>query len=807
LLTKNSYRKALMPEGVSRNISIYLRRLISKGGIIIMKKSFNVFSQLAIGLAIVFGMNAYSNAQEEAGISDEFTLEEITVTAQKRVENQQKVAIAMDVISGDLLAETGKTNVNDILANISNVMINNSYDGMRVSVRGITETEAPTKDLHTSTPAVAINIDGAYNRNSNAGQNLFDIERVEVLAGPQSTLYASTSPGGIVNVVTASPKTDRFSANASIEIGSYSLRNIQFAGNAPIVKDMVAIRLATQMYKRDSFISGTDQTGDDTKSARLKTLYQPNDKFSATLTVNYTKRINGGIMGGQVQPFDYQDGHYYTQASMDGPWTKDGKVTDPWTAASTSSSTPEGMTPSGPNAGAQITKGITGELNWDVGLGNLSIVPQYSRTISDDKSNYTDDDVEWTASTKMKSYQKGVEARMTSAADFIFKWIAGANYYKSDDRRNTYYNNPEEVDTLFENMTQVKAVFANVTYPFSDRVRGTAGYRRTWDKIETIEKPSYWGTGTTGQDYSQPDYSLGVEYDLAKNSMLYANFATSYRMNGMANNVARENPIEQLKAYTVGVKNRLLQNTLQVNASAYWYDYSNKEAFVNTDGSLSSDQTVYEDDLVDINGKTIDADSDGIYGEHELIATMRGSDPWRGQYGAFRTIGVDLSAEWLATMNDRVTLAVSYLNAKWSDLTMKFYWQKASGGHFWATDGMSYNGFTNTYSPTWTITSSYEHTFALGSYGILVTQIDAKYKSDFLMDLRDINRPIAYQEPYNLFDGSVTFTHSSGKWSLNAYVKNAMNYAAKNFLVNMGGDMSLGLTDPRTYGTVLSVKF
>jgi iron complex outermembrane recepter protein len=170
------------------------------------KRSFHVILATTVGLMFVFG-DAFILCAQEAK-SDEFTLEEITVTAQKRAENQQKVAIPMDVISGEQLAEMGKTNVDDILGGISNVLINKSSDGMRVSVRGLTETDIPFMDLHATTPQVAINVDGAYNSSNRSGTNLFDVERVEVLYGPQSTMYASNSPGGIVNVVTAAPKTD-----------------------------------------------------------------------------------------------------------------------------------------------------------------------------------------------------------------------------------------------------------------------------------------------------------------------------------------------------------------------------------------------------------------------------------------------------------------------------------------------------------------------------------------------------------------------------------------------------------------------
>ena len=735
----------------------------------------------------VFGDALFLCAQETK--ADEFTLEEITVTAQKRAENQQKVPIAMDVISGDMLTESGKTNVDDILGNISNVMISNSPDGMRVAVRGLVETEAPFHDMHTSTPTVAINVDGAYNSSSTAGMNLFDVERVEVLYGPQSTMYSSNSPGGIVNVVTASPKTDRYSGSVTAELGNFGLQNIQFAGNAPIVKEKLAMRLAAQMYKKDSFLSGEDQTGENTKSARLKTLYQATDKLSTTVTINYTKRINGGMMGGMIQPFDYQDGHYYTSVGTDGAWTKGEKVKNPWTAAPASAApaAPPGMpamAPGGPNSAAAITKGITAEINWDTGVGSLSIVPQYSKTTSDDQSNYDDaDDVQQTVFTKMRSTQKGAEARMTSDADFFFKWIAGVNYYKSGSVRDTLYTDPDEAPGHIDNWTDVKAVFANITYPLTDKFRANAGYRRSWDKIENVETPAMVGTGISGQEYSSPDYKLGVEYDMAENSMLYATYATSYRVNGMVvNQGSKTAPPEQLKSFTVGAKNRFLQNKLQFNAAAYYYDYSNKRAEISNDGRLGQSQEIFEDDLIGADGEGIDANGDGVVDHTQITSGPYSQDSWLAQFGGFRTIGLDLSAEYLLTSADKLTLGVSYLNAKWTDLTMEFYWKNKDGSNFWPTDGVDYSGRTNTYSPKWTITSSYEHYFELGSYGMLTPHVDAQYKSEYVMDFRSVNYPMSIQEPYYIVNSSVTFTHSSGVWSFNAYIKNATELCREKLL-------------------------
>jgi iron complex outermembrane recepter protein len=773
------------------------------------KRLFQAILTSIVGLMFVFGDAFYLCAQEST--SEEFTLEEITVTAQKRAENQQKVAIPMEVLTGDQLTTTGRSNVDDILSGISNVMVNYAADGMRVSLRGLTENEPGMDDIHVSNPTVAINIDGAFNKNSNAGQNLFDVERVEVLVGPQSTLYASNSPGGIVNVITAAPKTDKYSASGTLEVGNYGLLKFNGMVNVPLLTDKLAMRLAANQERRDPYVSSANETGEDTKSARLKTLWQATDDFSATVIVNYTKRINSGMMGGQVQPFDYQDGYWYANNM-----TKIRKVADPWTSTDefdTGGMGPMPGLPNGPNAAAAITKGVTGDINWDTGIGNLSIVPQYNKTTSDDNGwteytigagpTATTQDVY--THTHMNNIQKGVEARMTSAADFFFKWIAGFNYYNINNERLTTYDGFTDYKSFYNKERNI-AAFANITYPLTDTFRGTAGYRRTWDKTDVTAYPPTF-ISHYGQNYQSPDYNVGFEYDLASNSMLYVNFKTSYRINPMAADQGeRTIPPEKLKAYTVGAKNRFLGNTLQLNVAAFYYDYKNKEAQVNEEGRIGRDQTIYSDQIVDPDGNY-------IYGNTHTALGGPGSgaeDQWIKQHGTFRSIGVDISAEWVASSKDRVNLGISYLNAKWKELKMVFYWKTLdSNGNvipFWPSDGDDYSGWTNTYSPTWTINGGYEHNFELGSFGTLVPRVDLQYKSDYVMDYMATNYPVHYQEPYYLVNGSMTFSNTSGIWSVNAYVKNATNYAAKN-LLSSGMGWSMGITDPRTYGAVVSVKF
>jgi outer membrane receptor for ferrienterochelin and colicin len=147
-----------------------------------MKKLFGFFVVLTLFAGSILCANQTGFAQEDDG----FMLEEITVTAQKREENKQKVAIAMEVLAGEDLEATGKNDLSEILENISSIIVNKTGSNLRVSLRGISDDQGDGS-VQISTPTVAVNTDGIMSNRQKSGTGLFDIERVEVLYGPQST--------------------------------------------------------------------------------------------------------------------------------------------------------------------------------------------------------------------------------------------------------------------------------------------------------------------------------------------------------------------------------------------------------------------------------------------------------------------------------------------------------------------------------------------------------------------------------------------------------------------------------------------
>ena len=715
---------------------------------------------------------------------DDFLLEEITVTAQKREENQQKVAVPIEVVTGEEIKELGRTDIEDILSNITGVVINKNPDGLRVSIHGISDdNRAERVGVQSSTPTIAVNQDGVNTARKNSGIGLYDLERVEVMLGPQATLYASNTPGGIVNLVTATPKLDVFEVSGTVEYGNYDLLRMEGAMNAP-VSETTALRAAFYSTVRDGYLTnGSDD--ENGRSARLRALIQPNESFSFLITGELEKTMTRGIAAVNT---------FVNQADVPNPWTAQASAPD--------------------NPSTQNQRKIYGNITYDAGFGSLTLIPAYVTRNYDLTSVRTEGSTQITSYSSGANRERGVEGRLVSSPYSNIKWITGFNWYESVDRSATNSTN----GSWNTNFIQMKshAFYGNITYPVTDVLRITGGARKSWDTNDTnhVEFPNR--TDPTSADptvenvtmeYASPDYKIGFEYDFAENSMLYADYSSSYRTQGSAfDQYGNPFPPEKLKAISVGSKNRFLGNKLQLNASAFYYKYNDYFA----QGLVSTISRK------DING-------DGDYDDLDLVdpdtglsrnETIRVQDEAAKQVGDANLLGVDLTISAIITAKDMLNLSVSYLDTEFTSLYFD-YWDITNEI---GVPDMDYTGKEMTYSPKWTASANYSHNFNLQNGGILTARVDANYQSSYIMTFNDVTVSLdsnwqasvadiskeREQEAYHLTDLSLIYTSPEGKWMITGYLKNLENYAVKK---SWGHNRVFVIGPPRTYGAILSIKY
>jgi iron complex outermembrane recepter protein len=211
-------------------------------------------------------------------------LDEVVVTAQKRAQNLQDVSLAVSAIGADQLVNSNITSVQDLAAHVPNVAVGNQFGQAQFFIRGIGLDNVFTG----ADPSVALHVDGAVVSQATAQLGaFFDLERVEVLRGPQGTLYGRNSTGGVINLITAKP-TDTFSGYARGTIGNYNLTVAELAVAGPILGNKVLGRVAVRTEDRGGYgvneVSGTDIDDSHTQAARAHLQFLPTEKLSILLT-------------------------------------------------------------------------------------------------------------------------------------------------------------------------------------------------------------------------------------------------------------------------------------------------------------------------------------------------------------------------------------------------------------------------------------------------------------------------------------------------------------------------------------------
>jgi iron complex outermembrane receptor protein len=217
-------------------------------------------------------------------------LEEVVVTAQRREQSLQEASVAVTAVSGERLAAAQINNLEDLQLIVPSVYFGNDFNMAKLTIRGVGSNTSTTG----SETGVAMHVDGAVISRAEAQlTSLFDLERVEVLRGPQGSLYGRNAVGGSINLITAKP-TEDLGGYARLTFGDYEYINFEGAVSGPLVGDRVLGRIAVKTENRDGFgtnpVTGNDIDDLDRKMARLHLQFNFTEQFDALLTGEYYKQ-------------------------------------------------------------------------------------------------------------------------------------------------------------------------------------------------------------------------------------------------------------------------------------------------------------------------------------------------------------------------------------------------------------------------------------------------------------------------------------------------------------------------------------
>jgi iron complex outermembrane recepter protein len=751
-----------------------------------MKKNLLTILIASFGVWFVFSgpLRVYAGEQAEK----EFTLEEITVTAEKRVENIQKTAMAIDAITGAEMESRGISDVKSVLEGVSGVNIMTAGTGAQVFIRGYGSLTSP----NVTDMSIGFLVDGVYSgRFQTALSSTYDMERVEVLRGPQGTIYGRNAVAGQVNLISKKP-TDRFEAGGSLTLGNYDLKKIEATLNVPLSEKWAA-RVALLGNQRGPYITDGSDTENRTAS-RVKLSYKPTDKLSFLLSYEYTyDRANPA----STVPVPGSAGNMPSTVNYDGDIATKGWVVtmgeDAWMQD--------------PYHKANTSKGIKNyyqlEMNWDLGWGQLFVLPAISKDVDikyawmNEGTGGSADDFASKAHYELD--QKTIEARLQNPSDSKIKWLLGL-YGLS--RMNYNYTGNVVTDPLGTSAgrgggwvletearpTKNYAFFGQGTYPVTDRFRMTAGLRYNKDirktdyrfanaNITDINDPYYsdavngsylsgWFLDTV--DQGSVTYKGAVEYDVAQNSMLYANISTGFKAGGMNLQALPLTPFkpETLIEYSIGSKNRLMNQRLQLNAEAFYYNYNDYQAQGSVEGI------------------------DYFTGVKTMF--MRIVNATKGT-----SYGLDFETDYLINSNSKLSATMEYLHTEYGYLMMS--------ANPRVKNSIPYNleGYPMAFSPRWSGTLAYEYNWDLDDGAMVTGMIDTKLSSGFWAT-NDISIPGAWQNSYHRSNLNLIYTSSSNKYNANIWCKNLENMV---LVTQIMPEYRQVISAPRTYGVTLTVKF
>lgn len=675
-------------------------------------------------------------------------LEEVVVTATKRAVDLQKTSAAISVIGTDFLEKSGISDVSQLTKLVPSLIIGRQGTNAVVYLRGVGQSNSTPN----AQPGVSLNMDGVYLSRVAGGLAMFDLERVEVLPGPQGTLYGRNSTGGAVNLVTHKPGNE-FGGEGFVEAGNYSTTHVFAAADLPIVSDKFALRAAVDYNKHDGYLSNGANDADSV-AGRLSAHFAPSDSLSAD--IQYT-RINGNGLGMQM----------INKGTANPPF---GSRNDPW---SDSFSTTHLFTR---DRGDLLMGNITFNLNDNLAL---SYLPGYVDYNSEQGLQFG---TAYNHFAIQSAKESSHELRLTSDGDGRFKWLVGLFYFYSAEAINALVDpfqqgaGPAIVDVFYDNHSKSSAVFGEGTYSITDSFRLTLGGRYSSDRYRGdghnfLMIPVQFGGHSdhfAGEDTKdRADYKVGVEYDLTPQSMAYATVQSGYLVGGYTaadinSSFPKSFKQEELTAYVAGVKNRFLDNRLQINNEIFYYDYRDYQL-----------QAVTQDQITGATAfNIISVPKAVIYGNQLDTVLSLGS-------------------------NTDINLSVAYLSASIT---------RGIPGPF------SYKDYDLPGSPEWTINAGLDQRFPLSNGGLVRFHVSSIYSSAYWnVFTQDVN---SRQEGYTKTDVTLTYESPGGRWNVGVYGRNledqAVYYGATS--TSIAGEPGVGpqptfIDVPRTYGARVGLKF
>ena len=712
-------------------------------------------------------------------------LQDIVVTAQRRAENVQHAALDITAVTGEQLRDRGIT---------STEQLSRLTAGLQVQPSGGPYTTFTVRSVSNlggnafADPAVAVNINGVYLATPTTIRGFYyDIERLEILKGPQGTLYGRNATAGAINILPNRPEFD-FGGSLSADVGNFGKFDVNGALNVPI-SDTIAVRFAGQHARHLGYFS--DGTNDeDVNAARASILFKPSSNFSLLLTGDWAHQGGKGP-GATLRKSCASLGRPGESCFVADPYTDVGDLPQFFTAAGLAPQTRDPYLD-----GNYYGVGLNADLT--TGIGTVTLVGGYRKS----DVNYVTTATGWQIREDQHPTQKSLELRLASSAGKPLQYVFGAYYLDTSihaiaNGESASRKNFSDQHTNLSGWTG--ALFSQLTYGLSSTFRLVGGVRYTYEKKSSdssrytvntlgpnpvipqppVTAPVYLIVGS--QAWNRVNWKAGVEFDASPRNLLYANVSTGFKAGGFFSGPAGNNTFqpESVTSFALGSKNRFLNNKLQANIEAFYLDYKDQQiSFVKVIGALAP--------LVTENA------------------------------GKSRSFGFELETDYLLTPTTRLGAQVQYLNSKYQSFSYQTIAPppSTSACRITAAGGGQSNvdcaGQTPLRSPRWTLVGSAQQTIPLNNGGKVVAEVAARYETQFQTDVSYL--PVGLTLPKARTDLNLGYVAPHNRFTIKAYVDNVFDvvsitdatmsnsYAAINAF-------AVRLLAPRTFGVRGSVNY
>jgi iron complex outermembrane receptor protein len=525
-------------------------------------------------------------AKTEAG-----KLDTITVTAERRSENIKDVPNSVSALKGEALdiINSGGQDVRMLAGRVPSLNIESSFGRAfpRFYVRGLGNTDF---DLNASQPVSLVYDDVVQENPILKGFPLFDLDQIEVLRGPQGTLFGRNSPAGVVKFDSAKPK-QVFEGYANLSYGQDSASTIEAALNAPLNKEWAA-RLSVQLQNRDDWVRNTfaggptrDLEGYRDNAVRAQVLYQPSKTFSALFNL-HSRDLNGSarlFRANIIKPGsnDLVNGFDPKKVSLDGINSQEVKTN----GGSVRLRIDMGEFAINSITGFEKVKSFSrGDIDGGFGASFLpasgpGFIP-FAAESADGLRNH-------------KQFTQEFRAESRGAGPL--KWLAGLYYFDEKfDIDSVNYDslggNKQNGLAVQHQDNKATAVFGSLNYALSDAVNVRGGVRVTKDKKDFVVdrlaappfSPTFIGRLKTGTDASDVSWDLSGTYALDKNTNLYARAAKGFRAPSIQGRLLFGDVIsvanaEKVVSVEAGVKADLFDKRARVSANVFQYTVKDQQ--------------------------------------------------------------------------------------------------------------------------------------------------------------------------------------------------------------------------------------